>query len=115
MKKMIFGFAVMTLAVASAADTYRVTLFQPSVVGGKELKPGEYKLTLDGNKATIKQGKDQVEAQVKVEATENKFNATSVRYNNGDGKFKVQEIRIGNTKTKLVFPTDGQGTAAGLE
>jgi hypothetical protein len=114
MKKIAFGFAVMSLAVASAADTYRVTLFQPSVVAGKELKPGDYKVTVDGNKAVIRAGKEQVESQVKVESTENKFNATSVRYSNGDGKFKVQEIRLGNTKTKLVFPTDNQGAAAGL-
>lgn len=108
MKKFVFSFAVMALAVASAADSYRVTLFQPSVVAGKELKPGEYKVTVKDNKAVITQGKESVEAPVKVEATDSKFNATSVRYNNGDGKYKVQEIRLGNTKTKLVFPTENQ-------
>ena len=36
-----YGFALMAFAVASAAETYRVTLFQPSVVAGKELKPGD--------------------------------------------------------------------------
>lgn len=108
MKRVMFGFAVMALAVASAADTYRVTLFQPSVVAGKELKPGEYKVTVKDNKATIGQGKSAVEAPVKVEASENKFGTTSVRYETADGKYRVQEIRLGNTKTKLVFETAGQ-------
>jgi hypothetical protein len=108
MKKFAFTFAVMALAVASAADTYRVTLFQPSVIAGKELKAGEYKVTVTDNKAVISQGKNSVESAVKVEGTDNKFNSTSVRYTNADGKYKVQEIRLGNTKTKLVFPTDGQ-------
>jgi len=27
----------------------------------------------------------------------------SVKYQNGDGKYRVQEIRLGGTKTKLVF------------
>ena len=48
---------------------------------------------------------------VKVETADNKFSSTSVRYMNGDGKFKVQEIRVGNSKTKLVFQT---GDQAGL-
>jgi hypothetical protein len=111
MKRVMFGFAVMALAVASAADTYRVTLFQPSVVGGKELKPGEYKVTVKDNKATIGQGKNAVEAPVKVEATDSKFGTTSVRYETADGKYKVQEIRLGNTKTKLVF---ADGVQSGL-
>ena len=108
MKKFAFSFAVMALAVASAADSYRVTLFQPSVVAGKELKPGEYKVTVKDNKAVIAQGKNSVEADVKVESFDNKFGSTSVRYTVGEGKNKVQEIRLGNTKTKLVFQTADQ-------
>lgn len=111
MKKVMFSFAVMALAVASAADSYRVTLYQPSVVAGKELKPGEYKVTVKDNKAVIGQGKSAVEAPVKVEASDNKFGTTSVRYETADGKYKVQEIRLGNTKTKLVFQN---GDQAGL-
>jgi hypothetical protein len=34
MRKFAFSFALMAMAVASAADTYRITLFQPSVVAG---------------------------------------------------------------------------------
>ncbi len=100
----------MTMSIlASAADTYRVTLFQPSVVGGKELKPGDYKVTVDGNKAVISQGKNNsVQADVKVESADTKFGSTSVRYMNGEGKYKVQEIRVGNTKTKLVFSNQDQ-------
>lgn len=107
MKKFAFGFAVMALAVASAADSYRVTLLEPSVIGGKELKPGDYKVTVDNNKATIK-GRDSVEVNVKVETTEKKFGTTAVRYTQADGKNNVQEIRVGNTKTKLVFANADQ-------
>ncbi|MBI3680124.1 MAG: hypothetical protein HY235_06975 [Acidobacteria bacterium] len=108
MKRFVFGFAVMALAVASAADSYRVTLFQPSIVAGKQLKPGEYKVTVTENTAVLSQGKDKVEAPVKVETSDAKFQSTSVRYSSGDGKYKVQEIRLGNTKTKLVFQNDAQ-------
>lgn len=102
MKKFAFVFAVLALAVASA-KTYSVTLFQPSVVGGTELQPGDYKVDVQDTKVVIKSGKTSVESTVKVETGDQKFNATSVRYANGDGKYRVQEIRLGGTNTKLVF------------
>ena len=102
MKKLMLAFATLALAIASA-DTYRVTLLQASVVGGTELKPGEYKLVVNDGKVVITKGKTSVETQVKVENAGSKFHSTSVRYSNGDGKYKIQEIRLGGTTTKLVF------------
>lgn len=102
-KKILLAFATVALVVASAADSYKVTLFQPSIVGGKELKPGDYKLELKDSKVLIRSGKESVEANVKVETADVKYSTTSVRYQNGDGKYRLQEIRIAGTKTKLVF------------
>lgn len=102
MKKLMFSFAILALAVASA-DTFKVTLFQPSVVSGQELKPGEYKVEVADSKVVISKGKTSVQAAVKVEKADTKFKTTSVRYANGDGKMTVQEIRLGGTTTKLVF------------
>ncbi len=95
-------FLTFALAIASAA-TYSVTLFQPSTVAGKELRPGDYKLTIDGEKAIIVKGKEKVETSVKLENSETKFGTTSVRYADENGKMKVQEIRLGGTTTKVVF------------
>lgn len=102
MNKFLLTFATAALAVASAAS-YRVTVYQPSYIGGTELKPGDYKIELKENKAVIKAGKETIEAPVKVEAGDQKFNSTAVRYTNADGKMKVNEIRIGGTATRLVF------------
>lgn len=101
-KKLIILFMLAAFAFASSS-TYNVTLFQPSVVSGTELKPGDYKVTVDNDKVTISRGKEKVEATVKTEIADTKFSSTSVRYQNADGKFKVQEIRLGGTTTKLVF------------
>ncbi len=103
MKKIVLGFATLALAIASAATNYKVTLFQNSTIGGTELKPGEYKLEVNDNKVVVKSGKKTIEADVKVETANEKFGATSVRYNTADGKNQVQEIRLGGTNTKLVF------------
>ncbi len=101
MKKLMFGFATLALAVASAASTHKVTLFQDSTVNGKPLKAGEYRIELKDNKAILKgSSKNVVETDVKVETDAQKFSATTVRYLDGG---KVQEIRIGGTNTKLVF------------
>ena len=102
-KKLTLSIATFALAVGSAASTYKVTLFQPSLVNGTELQPGEYKVEVKDNKAIISKGKQSVEASVKTEAAESKFSSTSVRYENGDGKYRLQEIRIGGTNTKLIF------------
>jgi hypothetical protein len=103
MRKVLPFFLVAGLAVASARS-YTVSLFQPSMVGTTELKAGEYKLQVNDRTAVISQGKVKTESQVKVEEGDTKFDTTVVRYvNNADGKVRIQEIRIGGTKTKLVF------------
>ena len=101
-KRFIFVFVVLALAVANA-KTYTVTLFQPSYVAGTELKPGDYRLEVKDAKVVMKSGSTSVEAPVKVEEGDTRYSATTVRYENGDGKYKVREIRLGGTKTRLIF------------
>lgn len=103
LSKFMFTFATLALAVASAASTYHISLFQPSTIGGKVLKAGDYKIELNGDKALIKSGKTTVEAPVKVENGTQKYDTTSVRYTTASGKSEVDEIRLGGTTTKLVF------------
>ncbi len=101
MKRFLFVFAIVALAVASA-KTYTVTLFQDSVLAGTELKAGDYRLDLTDSKIVVKSRKQVVESSVKVEQGDAKFSATTVRYANADGKFRIQEIRLGGTNLKLV-------------
>lgn len=106
--KLMLTCAALSVA-AFGGESYRVTLFQESNVNGTTLKPGDYKIEVNSNKAVIKGGKDRLEADVRVEDAGQKFGSTSVRYSNDGGKFKVEEIRLGGTKTKLVFaPADSR-------
>jgi hypothetical protein len=104
MRKVLPFFLVAGLAVASARS-YTVSLFAPAMVGTTELTPGEYKIEVNDQTAVIRNGKVQAESAVKVEQGESKFDRTVVKYvNDGGGKaMHIQEIRIGGTKTKLVF------------
>ena len=105
MKKLFATLAIAFLGVSLAsAKTFSIKLFQHSVVGGTELKPGDYKLELSDEKVRITNGRQSGEATVKVQNSDRKFRSTTVRYSNGDGKFRVQEIRLGGTTTTLVFP-----------
>jgi hypothetical protein len=102
-RKLLLSFAILAASAIASAKSFSVTLFQPSIVGGSELQPGEYKLELNESKVVIRGGKSSAQADVRVETGDQKFSSTSVRYQNGDGKYRVQEIRLGGTKTKLVF------------
>jgi hypothetical protein len=90
--------ALLALGAASAAS-YRIELFQPSVVKGIQLAPGEYRLEVANGKVTFVRGKQSVEAPVKTQDVDKKFSATSVRYDAAS----ITEIRLGGTKTKLIL------------
>ena len=102
---------ILAMGTIAQAATYHITLLKPSVVAGKELKPGDYKVEVDNDKAVISHGKTSVEAKVKTEAAEKKYDSTTIRYAIEGDKYKLQEIGIGGTKTKLVI--SGDGTLAG--
>ena len=100
MFKKIAICALLAAGIAGA-ETYKVTLYQPSVVKGTQLKPGDYRLNVENNKATFLVGKKSVEAAVKVQSGDQKFDATTVRYVGTAGS--ISEIRVGGTTTTLIF------------
>ena len=90
-----------------------MSLTKPNTLGTTELKPGDSKIEVDGDKAILRQGKVQTESPVKVEEGDTKFSSNVVRYvNSADGKLRIQEIRLGGTRTKLVFATADGGAGS---
>jgi hypothetical protein len=102
LKKFVLAFAILGLSVASA-ETYRLNLNQPSKIEGKALKAGDYKLNLENSKLTISMGKQTVEVPVKVQTGDTKFESNAIRYQGTGEQVTISEIRIGGTKTKLLF------------
>jgi len=101
--KLVVCPGTVAMAWASAAKPYEVILSNPAQVSGTELKPGTYKVDVAGDKVMIRGAKQSVECSVKVEENEQKYSATTVRYNLVDGKYRVNEIHLGGTNMKLVF------------
>src|ERR1044071_3452508 len=103
-RKLALSFAAFAGLALASAKSYTVSLFFPVKVGATELKAGDYRLELDNNKVVIRSGrKIQSEADVRVEENSTKYNTTTVRVTGAAGNQHIQEIRLGGTKTKLVF------------
>jgi hypothetical protein len=96
-------FLMLAAAAVASAKSYTVNLLSVATFGAVELQPGEYKVEVNETTAVMRNGKVHGECAVKVETGESKYDATTVRYDNTSGKMKIQEIRLGGTKTKLVF------------
>jgi hypothetical protein len=113
MRKVLPIFMVVAGLAVAGARSYTVSLTRPNMLGTTELQPGDYKLEVDGDKAILRQGKTQTESPVKVEEGDKKFDNNVVRYVNGaDGKAHIQEIRIGGTRTRLVFGAAEAGSGS---
>jgi hypothetical protein len=104
MRKVLPLFLVVAGLAGAGTRSYTVSLTKANMLDTTELKPGDYKIEVDGDKAVLRQGKVQTESPVKVEESDTKYDSNVVRYvNSGDGKLHIQEIRIGGTRTRLVF------------
>jgi hypothetical protein len=97
--KMMFGIGVFALGVASAASGYSVKLYEPLMVGTTELKPGDYKVEMEGDKAVFKMGKTTIEVPATMATSEKKFASNSV---SADGK-QLIEIDFAGTTAKMLF------------
>ena len=109
LRKFVVAFAILALAAAFAGNVPArgpscwVTLIQPSMVQGTPLPAGEYKVTVVGNKATFVNARKSWTVDVKVETAGEKFDETAIRFTHEAGGPNITEIRIGGSKTRLMF------------
>ena len=94
--KLTLGFATLALGIVGAAS-YTLTLTDPVWVGNTELKPGDYKVEVQGGQAIFKSGKVTVEAPAVEEKADKKFPYTS--FDSVDSK--IREIHLGGTTTTI--------------
>ena len=90
-------FAGMAFA---ASNTFKVDIFQDSVVDGKTLKAGNYKIMMENGNAVIKQGNHTIEVPAREENEPNKIASTELIYKDTTN---LQQIRVGGTHTRIVF------------
>jgi hypothetical protein len=94
--KLTLGFATLALGILGAAS-YTLTVTDPVWVGNTQLKPGDYKVEVQGGQAIFKSGKQTVEAPAVEEKADKKFPYTS--FDSVDSK--IREIHLGGTTTTI--------------
>jgi hypothetical protein len=110
--KVMLSIATLALGVASAASSYDIKLYDPMWVGATQLKPGDYTVEMQGDKAVFKSGKKVIEIPATLGTNDQKFKSTTLLSLDK----KIQEIDLGGTKSKIVFTSDtpaAKGTSAG--
>jgi hypothetical protein len=114
MNKLMLGACVFSLGIATAASTYHVRISDPTWVGQSQLKPGDYQVTVDGDKVTFKMGKNVVAVPAKVETNTAKFSDTQMDIKTENGQAQLKELDLGGTKSKIVLgesaPVEAGGT-----
>jgi hypothetical protein len=93
-----------SLGIASA-KSYDIILRTPAMAGTTELKPGEYKLKVEGTQAvfTDVQSSKSWTAPVKVENGDRKFGETAVESTSQGDMAHIHTIDLAGSNTKLEF------------
>lgn len=96
--------AISTLSLASA-KTYELSLSGITKAGNVELKPGQYRLKVDGSNATFTNvdNSKSVSTPVKVNNSDKKFDVTKVDASKEGNVDVIKDIELGGSKTKLEF------------
>jgi|SRR5580698_181140 hypothetical protein len=103
MKKTLLVSLVALGSLAFAAgNTFKVNLAQDSVVGGKSLKAGNYKISVENGNAVLTRGKESIQVPAKEETAPNKFAATELTYKDNAN---LEEVDLGGTNTRIIFET----------
>jgi hypothetical protein len=107
--KFVVAFCVLALAAAFAGSipakgpSYYVTITEPVSANGIVLKPGEYRVIVNADKATFVLGKEVQEVAVKVEQNAKKFADNQIQYDRKGDRNEIKFICLGGSKTKLLF------------
>jgi hypothetical protein len=110
LNKCILTFAAVGAMTAFAgASTYKVSILEDTVVEGKQIKAGDYKVAVENNTAVLKHGKESIEVPAHTENAQSKYSNTQVQYVDN----AIHEIHVGGTSTKIVFGGGSGATTGG--
>ena len=106
--KLTLGLATLFLGVASAASSYDVKFYDPVWIGATQIKAGDYKVEMQGDKAVFKSGKNVVEVPATIAKSDKKYNFTAL----SSADSKVSEIDVGGTNVKIMFGPEVSSSAS---
>jgi len=99
-KTLLLSFVALGATAFAASGTFKVNLTQDSVIEGKTVKAGQYKISVENGNAVLKQGKQSIEVPAREETEPDKVSSTELMYKDNTN---LQAIRMGGTHTNIVF------------
>src|SRR5215471_5936416 len=103
MLKRVTLLSLMSLSLIFA-KTYTFSLSSPANAGTVQLKPGEYKVDVEGSSVVLKdENGHRIDANASLETVEQKYDQTSVVTSTADGTNRLEYIELGGTKDKIEF------------
>jgi hypothetical protein len=102
---LIVGALTLSSIGVASAKSFDLVLSAPTLAGNTELKPGDYKLKVEGSQAifTEAQSSKSFTVPVKIETANRKFDQTVVESTTQNGMDNIQSIDLGGSTTKLEF------------
>jgi hypothetical protein len=95
------------VALGDEPKSYSIALDTASKIGTAELQPGNYKLLLHSHSPEVllreKSSGKETTLMAKVETADAKFTHTAITADMASGSRRIVEIRIGGSKTKVIF------------
>ena len=103
MLKRIAIIAMVAVSLASA-KTYTFTVAGRTEAGAAQLKPGEYRLKLDGPDVVLTDNEGRrIDVNLKLEEVDQKVSATSIFTSDADGMPRIVAIQFAGSKVRVVF------------
>jgi len=101
---MMSGLLVLGMSAFAAGKTHKVDIQQDSVIEGKMVKAGEYKISFENGNALLQMGKESIQVPAHEVTNANKVYSDELTYVDNN---KLQAINIAGTTTKIVFEPAG--------
>jgi hypothetical protein len=105
--KKLFMTGVLCLASLSivSAKSYEITLSTITKAGNVQLKPGQYRLKVEGTNATFTDvDTDKTYTTgIKVQSVEKKFDQTKVESTQEGDTNQIKDIELGGSTTRIEF------------
>ena len=98
----VSALGLSSLAFAGT-KSYDIILNSPAKAGNNELKPGEYKLKVEGGQAVFSQDSKTWSVPVKIENASQKFTHTTVESSTLGDMDTIQAIDLAGSTTKIEF------------
>ena len=104
-KLLAIGVLALSSLTILSAKTYEITFTTLTKAGSVQLKPGQYRLKIDGSNATFTDLNNlkSYTTPVKVQTTDKKFDDTKVQSTKDGETDRLEEIDLGGSKTKVGF------------